>query len=73
MKTLFYLDMVNFERFFFFSQYLFGYLRKTFYLCSIAQLVQQWAVGGLIYEKDVFERLSLWSTNFANSNPAADR
>ena len=51
MKTLFYLDMVNFERFFFFSQYLFGYLRKTFYLCSIAQLVQQWAVGGLIYEK----------------------
>ena len=25
-----------------------------------------WAAGGLIYEKDVFERLSLWLTNFAN-------
>ena len=25
-------------------------------------------VGDLIYEKDVFERLSLWTTNFANSS-----
>jgi len=24
-------------------------------------------VGGLIYEKDVFERLSLWNTNLASS------
>ena len=31
----------------------------SYYFCSIAQLVQRWAVGGLIYEKDVFERLSL--------------
>ena len=26
-----------------------------------------WAAGGLIYEKDVFERLSLWNTNLASS------
>ncbi len=26
-----------------------------------------WAAGGLMYEKDVFERLSLWVVNFANS------
>ena len=32
------------------------------------QLVHSWAAGGLIYEKDVFERLSLWVVNFANSN-----
>ena len=31
----------------------------SYYFCSIAQLVQRWAAGGLIYEKDVFERLSL--------------
>jgi hypothetical protein len=30
-------------------------------------LVHLWAAGGLIYEKDVFERLSLWSKNFATS------
>ena len=29
------------------------------YLCNIAWLAQQWAAGGHIYEKDVFERLSL--------------
>jgi len=29
--------------------------------------------GGLIYEKDVFERLSLWTTNFANSQATTDR
>ena len=32
-----------------------------------------WAAGGLIYEKDVFERLSLWTTNFANSTFTAGR
>ena len=31
-------------------------------------LAHSWAAGGLIYEKDVFERLSLWVVNFANSN-----
>ena len=44
------------------------YFLKSLYLCNIAQLVQQWAVGGLIYEKDVFERLSLWFVNLASSN-----
>ena len=37
------------------------------YLCTIAWLAQSWAAGGLIYEKDVFGRLSLCITNFANS------
>ena len=37
------------------------------YLCTIAWLVHSWAAGGLIYEKDVFERLSLWTMNLANS------
>ena len=32
------------------------------------QLAHSWAAGGLIYEKDVFGRLSLWVVNFANSN-----
>jgi len=37
------------------------------YLCTVALLAHLWAVGGLMYEKDVFERLSLWFKNFANS------
>ena len=32
------------------------------------QFVHSWAAGGLIYEKDVFERLSLWVVNLASSN-----
>jgi len=32
------------------------------------QLPTSGFAGGLIYEKDVFERLSLWFVNFANSN-----
>ena len=36
-------------------------------LCSIARLAHLWAAGGLIYEKDVFERLSLWIVNLASS------
>ncbi len=30
-------------------------------------LAHPWAAGGHIYEKDVFERLSLWTMNLANS------
>ena len=29
------------------------------YFCTVAQLAQSWAVGVHLYEKDVFERLSL--------------
>ena len=36
-----------------------NYFRNNSYLCSIARLAHLWAAGGLIYEKDVFERLSL--------------
>ena len=36
-----------------------NYFRNYSYLCSIARLAHLWAAGGLIYEKDVFERLSL--------------
>ena len=32
------------------------------------QLPTSGLAGGLIYEKDVFERLSLWFVNLANSN-----
>ena len=35
------------------------YFKNNSYLCSIARLAHLWAAGGLIYEKDVFERLSL--------------
>ena len=44
------------------------YFKNNSYLCGIARLAHLWAAGGLIYEKDVFERLSLWFVNFANSN-----
>ena len=37
----------------------FGCNFKSSYLCIIARLVHLWAAGGLIYKKDVFERLSL--------------
>ena len=47
--------------------YKFAFLPKTFYLCGIARLARLWAAGGLIYEKDVFERLSLCIKNLANS------
>ena len=39
------------------------------YLCTVALLAHLWAVGGLMYEKDVFERLSLCTLNFATSQP----
>ena len=49
------------------------YFINNSYLCPIVQLAQQWAAGGLSDKKDVFERLSLCSTNLANSEATADR
>lgn len=30
------------------------FFQNNSYLCTVAQLAQQWEVGGLTYEKDVF-------------------
>ena len=45
--------------FFIFFCHLFVFCKNYSYLCPIVWLAHLWAAGGLIYKKDVFERLSL--------------
>jgi len=42
------------------------FLNSCKFAASLVSPLVGWA-GGLIYKKDVFERLSLWVVNFANS------
>ena len=45
----------------------FDHFKYFIYLCTIACFPLGARTGDLIYEKDVFERLSLWNQNLANS------
>ena len=51
-----------------FLRNIFEVQNKCIYL-QRCKLAHSWAAGSLIYKKDVFERLSLCTTNLANSKP----
>ena len=54
---------------YYFSSYFLGNNKNIHYICTVVieVLLGRWAI--LSYKKDVFERLSLCSTNLANSKP----
>ena len=58
---------------YYFSSYFLGNNKNIHYICTVVieVLLGQWAI--LSYKKDVFERLSLWTTNFANSSNSHNR
>ena len=58
---------------YYFSSYFLGNNKNIHYICTVVieVLLGRWAI--LSYKKDVFERLSLWTTNFANSSNSHNR